>query len=607
LRAEAGRGTAAPPGASAEIRQLPESVAARIAAGEVVERPASIVKELVENALDAGATRVDVAVSGGGLELTRVADDGCGVDPEQLELAFSRHATSKLSSDQDLFAVASLGFRGEALPSIAAVAEVELVSRTAGDESGAVVVYRYGDLVRKSARASPLGTTVTVKRLFARQPARLKFLRSRSAEYQQIGLVVDHYALARADVAFSLAIDGRASLASSGSGDSRQALAAVYGADVARRLIEVAPTGDERIAVRGWIAPPDLNRATRQDLSLFVNGRWVQNRRLLFALDDAFQGLLPRGRHPIAAVMVTLPLSEVDVNAHPTKAEVRFRDEGAVFAAIQRALRETLSEFAPPATMGIGGDQGWPAIESVAAGLNPAVTAADNQFLTGLNFSPGSTWNAVPTQKETVTAKPGDSLSSPARSRLPLLRILGQMGSTYIVCEGPDGMYMLDQHAAHERVLFDVLSARNGQAPDAQALLVAEAVEVGPAQAAALHEFSAELEAGGWQLGELDGGNCLLRAVPAGLGGRQPAAALLEFLDALISETSGPDRTWRVQATLACHAAVRAGTTMSPEEMRALVEQLEESAEPLACPHGRPTLVHLPVETLDRQFGRTWR
>ncbi|MEX2238319.1 MAG: DNA mismatch repair endonuclease MutL [Dehalococcoidia bacterium] len=574
------------------IRQLPDALASRIAAGEVVERPAAVVKELVENALDAGARRVEIEVAGGGLELICVSDDGRGIDPEQLELAFARHATSKLAEGDSLFAIGSLGFRGEALPSIAAVAEVELVSRLHGEDAGAAVLYRFGEMVRKTAKGAAAGTSVRVRRLFAQQPARLKFLRSRASEYQQIAAVAEHYALARTDIAFRLVIDGRQALLTAGDGDGRRALAAVYGHELARQMLPAGPYSDRGVAIEGWIAPPHLTRSTRQDLSLFVNGRWVLNRRLLFALDDAFQGLMPRGRHPIAVIFVDLPLDEVDVNAHPTKAEVRFRDEGAIFGVLQKALRQALSSFAPAPTM----TGGWPVSEEAAYAVPSGAPGNGHLF------------DGPPVQFGAPAFEEGATQERPTvRSRLPLLRVLGQMGTTYVVAEGPDGMYLIDQHTAHERVLFDQIAARGESPGDVQALLVPVPVELSPAQVSALKDFSAELALSGFQLDEIDGGAYMLRCVPGPLAGKDPAAGLSELLSSLIDDAGAPDRRWKVRATLACHAAVRAGMTLTQEEMRELISQLEACEEPLACPHGRPALVHLPVEALDRQFGRNWR
>ena len=329
------------------IRVLTPETAAKIAAGEVVERPSSVVKELVENALDAGATAIAVEVSGGGQELIRVTDDGCGLASEELELAFARHATSKLIGD-DLLSITTLGFRGEALPAIAAVAEVEIVSRPPDAQAAAYVRLDGGAVVERGERGAPAGTSVSVSRLFARQPARRKFLRSPSTEANHIASVVSHYALAYPTVRVALTLDGRQALLTDGNGELRDAIAAVYGADVAAAMLLVRP-GDGLVAVDGLAAAPQVSRAGRGYVSLFVNGRWIQSRRLAYAVEEAYRGLLMVGRYPIAVLHLRLPLEEVDVNVHPTKAEVRFRDESAVFGAVQRAVRAALLETAPVA------------------------------------------------------------------------------------------------------------------------------------------------------------------------------------------------------------------------------------------------------------------
>ncbi|HEU4758862.1 MAG TPA: DNA mismatch repair endonuclease MutL, partial [Dehalococcoidia bacterium] len=341
------------------IRVLPPEVAARIAAGEVVERPASAVKELVENALDAGASRISVEIGGGGIDSIRVSDDGCGIASEELALAFERHATSKLDDGHDLCHILTLGFRGEALPSIAAVAQVELVSRPPGAEAAAYLQLAPESPPRSGARGSPAGTSVTVRRLFGQQPARRKFLRSPASEANAVTAVVSHYALAYPEVRFSLALDGRQALLTPGSGDRRDAVAAVYGPELAAEMIAVrSREGDGRetaapaeaggsISVEGLAAPPHVSRSSRSYVSLFVNRRWVQSRRLVFAVEEAYQGLLMVGRHPVAVLDLRLPYEEVDVNVHPAKAEVRFRDESAVFGAVQRAVRRALLDAAP--------------------------------------------------------------------------------------------------------------------------------------------------------------------------------------------------------------------------------------------------------------------
>ncbi len=335
------------------IRILAPHEAAKIAAGEVIERPASVIKELIENALDAGATQVAVEVREGGLALIRVADDGCGIEPGELRIAFERHATSKVAAEDDLWRIATLGFRGEALPSIAAAGEVELLTRVAGNDVGARLRLRDGQIVDEGSGAASPGTVFTVRRLFSSQPARLKFLRSPGSETTHAAAVVTHYAMAYPEVRFQLVADGRTMLQTTGGGSLTDALAAVYGAEVAAAAIEIdAPAAREgETGVRGAVVEPRLHRSSRNYIGLYVNRRWVKNRALTFAVEEAYQGLLPAGRRPIAVVDIQVPADEVDVNVHPTKAEVRLRREREVFGALQRAVRRALSSHSTiPAT-----------------------------------------------------------------------------------------------------------------------------------------------------------------------------------------------------------------------------------------------------------------
>ena len=571
------------------IRVLTPETAAKIAAGEVVERPSSVVKELVENALDAGASAIAVEVSGGGQELIRVTDDGCGLASEELELAFARHATSKLIGD-DLLSITTLGFRGEALPAIAAVAEVEIVSRPPGTESAAYVRLDGGAVVERGERGAPAGTSVSVSRLFARQPARRKFLRSPSTEANHIASVVSHYALAYPTVRVALTLDGRQALLTDGNGELRDAIAAVYGADVAAAMLLVRP-GDGLVAVDGLAAAPQVSRAGRGYVSLFVNGRWIQSRRLAYAVEEAYRGLLMVGRYPIAVLHLRLPLEEVDVNVHPTKAEVRFRDESAVFGAVQRAVRAALLETAPVA---------------VATAAPTAPTAPFD-----LSPQPSSTplWeHARALERRHVEAGPAEPLaatgvSTPAET-LPALRVIGQFGSTYVIAEGPDGMYLIDQHAAHERVLYErFCRQRLERAPEVQALLEPLALELSPPRRALLAEQEELLREHGFAVEPFGEEAYLLRALPASLAGSDPRQAVGSFLDLMLEEGEG-DRRDRVAMSLACHGAIRAGKTLSQEEMRELVVQLEGSEAPNSCPHGRPTMIHMSAELLARQFGR---
>lgn len=579
------------------IRVLAPEVAARIAAGEVVERPASVVKELVENALDAGASRVSVEIAAGGLESVRVTDDGCGIEPAELLTAFERHATSKLADDADLARVLTLGFRGEALPSIAAVAEVEVVSRPPGAESGAFARLVPEAPAEIGSRGAPVGTQISVGHLFGRVPARRKFLRTPSAESNAIASVVTHYALAYPEVRFSLTLDGRQSFATPGSGDLRDAAAAVYGLATAAEMLAVE--GEGPLAVSGLAGAPSLSRASRAYVSLFVNRRWIQNRRLAYAVQEAYQGLLMTGRHPIAVLNIACPYEDVDVNVHPTKSEVRFRDESAVFGAVQRAVRSALVARSPvPA--GVTAEAGlvlspqpwtpplWErGFRREASPPHPAV---------GLKAAP---------QTENGAAGPQTSVGvTTAAAALPVLRVIGQFGSVYVIAEGPDGMYMIDQHAAHERVLYEQFClARAARRPDVQGLLEPVSLDLSPRLRTLVAEEGEALSGHGFGIEPFGEGSLILRSLPAPLGRGDVREAVESFLESLLSEEEG-DRRDRVAMSLACHGAIRAGKTLTLDEMRELMRQLEASESPHTCPHGRPTMVHMSAEALARGFGR---
>ncbi|RLT36588.1 MAG: DNA mismatch repair endonuclease MutL [Chloroflexi bacterium] len=599
------------------IRVLPPEVAARIAAGEVIERPASVVKELVENALDAGATRIEVEIEGGGADRIRVSDDGHGIPPEQVADAFERHATSKLRSEHDLYAVRTLGFRGEALAAIAAAADVDLVSRPAAQTAGATLRLRNGKTERQGSAAAAPGTSIEVRDLFASLPARRRFLRATRSETQAVARVVTDYALAYPEVAFRLTADGRNALAAPGSGDPRDAVAAVHGADVAALLL---PAHAERAAaiegeaeparceVVGLVGPPSLHRASRAAIHVVANGRAVVARALLPGVELGYEGLLPGGRHPVALIRITVPPDQVDVNVHPQKAEVRFRHERLVFATVQAAVRAALagtSHLAPDspdlASMpGIAATPGtleteprsWPGFDF---GTPAGPASADVEGLTGRDVIAGA---RIAPMVERDTAAPR------ADAGVPLLRPLGQVESTYIVAESSDGMVLVDQHAAHERVLYEQVRARlaAGERPS-QPLLQSVLATLSAPQAALLAGGASDLEAIGWEVEAADGAAVIVRAVPAALAGRDVARALTDYLDRLDAEErlSGPDRA---AATLACRAAVMAGDRLDATQQRALLDALARCDTPHTCPHGRPTMLHLSRASLERSFGR---
>ena len=570
------------------IRVLAPEVAARIAAGEVVERPVSVVRELLDNAIDAGATRISLEIQDGGLTLIKVSDDGRGIEPEELELAFERHATSKIAALDDLGHVHTLGFRGEALPSIAAAADLEVVSRVESEPVGVLAVLVEGKVVRRQAKPSPRGTTIAVRELFARVPARRKFLGSAGAEARQVVTLASHYALAYPGIAFHVVSGGRRALVTSGDGDMRHAFAAIYGAEMGAAMLDV-DFEDEAAGVRGLCGPSSVHRGNRAAISFFVNGRWVQSRPLTFALIDAYQSQLPIGRHPVAALHIALPDEAVDVNVHPAKAEVRFRDERAVGRAVRRAVSAALE-----ASRVVAWEQPRPAAAVLTRPLHEPVPEAlrgPEPVQAAMNLT------RAPVEQPTGTMK--------QRAVLPMLRVVGQLNATYVICEGPDGMYLLDQHAAHERVVYDrLVSAPVSGERSTQPLLEPLVLELEPAAAATLEEHRESLARLGLETEPFGDNAALIRSAPAGLGARDLAAEVRALLQKLESEQRVDDPFGKAAATVACHASVRAGMLLSMEEMRRLVEDLERTASPRTCPHGRPTLVHLGTDAIERQFGR---
>ena len=577
------------------IRVLSPQMAARIAAGEVVERPASVVKELVDNGLDAGATAISVEIRGGGLELIRVVDNGSGIPTEEAELAFHRFATSKLPPEGSLDSITTLGFRGEALPSIAAVSTVSLITRTADQPAGTIVEVAGGDIIRAAPQGSPPGTSIAVRDLFQNVPARLKFLKSPSAEASRVQTVLHQFALAFPEVRFHLDVDGRASFTSPGGGELRDACSAVFGTKTARALLEVTSldaldAGADSLGVRGLVSPPDVSRSSRSYINLMVNRRWIQSRALTYALEEAYQGFLMERRHPLAVIHLTVPPQDVDVNVHPAKLEVRFHQERDVFSTLQRAVRSALVALAPV-----------PTVHSSIASSRLSATAPARPTTT-------STSGPLQSQQALSLFAPiegGDNASTP-RDVVPSLRVLGQMQSLYIVAEGPEGMYLVDQHAAHERVLYEkVKDEMSNRDPQVQGLLESVVVEVPAALEGALEAHRDEWAKYGFDLEAFGPHSYLLRALPASLKDADPEQAFLAILEEVgQGGESALDWEEKMVCSIACHSAVRAGKTLTQEEMQNLLAQLEASNQPNTCPHGRPTMVHLSAADLQREFGR---
>jgi DNA mismatch repair protein MutL len=610
------------------IKVLDPQVAAKIAAGEVVERPASVVKELLDNAVDAGATQIKVEVRGGGVELMRVVDNGGGIPAAELPLAFARHATSKIVSVDDLLAVRTLGFRGEALASIAAVAQVILVSHPANQPAGAFVRLEESKVVQQGGRGAPPGTTVTVEHLFSTVPARRKFLKSPATETTHITNLVCQYALAYPALRFTLVNDGRLVFQSTGSGHLLDALIAVYGLETARGMIEVKAQGTEERGepslplppqVSGYISQPALTRASRAYLSFFVNHRWVQSRVLSYAVEEAYHTLLQTGRHPIALLNIELPPEQLDVNVHPAKTEVRFLHEREVFAAVQRAVRSALAKQAGiplvshPIASGETGEQRpgrWAPVPPAEQGTLQERQAALRLFGGVAAVPPGRSEAREAEDEGRKTKDEGlrtedQGLRTEDRGLLPL-RLLGQLAQTYIIAEAPEGLYLIDQHAAHERIIYERLMAeRQRLAVSAQMLLEPLTVELTPRQQAAAQSRLPLLTDWGFSLEPFGERTYLVRSVPAVLRRANLTEVLIEILDQLADDSTTPDQ-WQEQLliTITCHSAVRAGQTLTVEEMRELLEQLEKTTLPRTCPHGRPTMILLSQAQLEREFGR---
>jgi DNA mismatch repair protein MutL len=553
---------------SRSILLLASEVADAIAAGEVIERPASVVKELVENALDAGARRVNIDVRGAGRTSIRISDDGVGIAADELAMAFVRHATSKLAKLSDLNAIVSFGFRGEALASIAAVADVECSS------GGATIRVHAGQLVEQASGPLLPGVTLEVRDLFANVPARLKFLKSDATEVAAMKDVVSAFAVLHPHVRFHLTIDARVAVSTPGDGDRRRAIAAVFGAPVAAEVLEMAGMP----LAAGMVSQPRLSRGSRDGIVLAVNGRPISSRALVYALEECYQGRLERGRHPVAVIDIGIDPELVDVNVHPAKKEVRFRDEGTVFAALQRAVRSALDgsepfRYRPVESM----------LDRSEARVYPQMSIHEAA-------------SALATAEPAV-ARGGESA---------VLRAIGQVGPGYLVAEGPHGLVLIDQHAAHERVLYNRLleRLRSGRGMS-QALLIPQAVDVEPALVAAAADHRADLANLGLEYEEFGPRSLRITAVPVEMPSGRATAAVQETLAAL-AENRGDGALELAAAALACHSAVRFGDVLDMAEQRRLVADLESTEESVTCPHGRPTRLLVEWQELTRHFRRNY-
>jgi DNA mismatch repair protein MutL len=664
-----------------KIRVLPDHISNLIAAGEVVERPASVAKELVENAIDAGATRIVIDVEAGGRRLLKITDDGEGMTRDDAVLAFERHATSKISKAEDLNAIGTLGFRGEALASIASVARVELVSRTEEASAGTRVLIEGGRMRDVKDAAHPRGTTISVRDLFFNTPARRKFLRSEATESYHLTNLVTHYGLAHPEIAFTLTNNGRETLRVAPAHDLRERAYQVFGAQFLDSLLEVnnqpdSPSQFGQIAcVQGFVSAPRERRTSRDAQFLFVNGRFVRDRLIGRALSEGYRSILPHGVYPAALLFIEVPLEEVDVNVHPAKTEVRFRRAAAVADSVREAVRNGLASagYAPTAdirdssssaTADVGADASESADASTGDAPNVQSEASSREAFVlsprpqqeriGFAFAAAPQRESFPDEAAQMPAmsSPEDvaGLATTAGLRVeaedfgvaepkqpgsdarafpdlpPLdsaykfvrevavesvssnIRPLGQLDESFIIATDDEGLLLIDQHVAHERVLFDKYRALEAsRRAESQQMLIPETFDLTPAQAAAFDVAAEELEAYGFELMRLSGRTVAIKSTPADLPASEARNVLAEVLDTVDAEKRGAARATlrdEIAASLACHAAIKVNMPLAPEKMRWLIDRLLITSSPTTCPHGRPVILRLAMQDILKGFHR---
>lgn len=583
------------------IQLLTDETIGKIAAGEVVERPVSVVKELIENAVDAGATRIDVDIEEGGNKLIRVTDNGKGMNRDELPLAIARHATSKLTSFDDLEKLHTLGFRGEALPSIGSVSGLSIRSGSA--DGGGTIDIDFGNVDAARVEAAPRGTTVTVRDLFGNVPARRKFLRKPGTEATYINRLIAAYATHRSDIQWTLTSEGRRAIKTDGRGDDESAAIGVFGPELAGNVLVLGDVSEDMrvpgVEVTGWISSPNVHRSHRQNLHFFVNGRLIQHRALIYALMDAYHSLLMVGRHPIGMVRINVDPAAVDVNVHPTKAEVKFADERAVARAVQRAAHAALMQqrndvlpevsFEPVPRAKLEPHQ-----ITFSSGADPIPLEDDQRLDSREQHAQHSAEEAVPAQD-----------SAPNPSGIPVLRVLGQVGATYIIAEGPEGMFMIDQHAAHERIMYEkILAQMQANAVDQQPMLDPLVIELPPDELAIFEKSVDEMNQIGFDVERFGESSIIVRAIPALIKGVDISKRMHDILRELVDGGVGDSWMDSVAISASCHTSIRAGQALSLPEMRELVAQLERCNHPRACGHGRPTMLHMSQNELERQFNR---
>lgn len=597
------------------ITVLDPATAGKIAAGEVVERPSSVIKELLENSIDAGSRRIGVEIEDGGLSLIRVTDDGAGVSESEAELAFQRHATSKITAVDDLSSLTTLGFRGEALPSIAAVSRLEMKTRTTGSLAGTVVCLDGGRLLSRGEAGCPIGTSITVRDLFFNTPARREFLKSPTTEAAYVSDLVTRLALAYPEISFRLLNGGQLVFHSPGSDRQIDVVNAVYGKEIARRMLPVEYRA-ENITITGFVSPPAVNRANRSAFSLFVNRRYVQSKTGSNAVLEAYRTLLPIHRFPIVILNIALPPDSVDVNIHPAKTEVRFHAAAGVFTHLLAAVRSALS-----------GASLIPSVSQLIRKSNsPSLHQTDFREYNRNFAGRGTVGSFPPPDAETEAAEEEAIISgtkaevwleskavyssSPdqcAQSRFPELTVIGQAHNTYIMAQSEDGIFLIDQHAAQERINYEKLMRKNSSPAVSQSLLVPVLLELTLQEKAILREYLPVFEQLGFGLEPFGGNSYLLRSLPVIFTPNQGEGIIQSVLaDLLLHDRIPRANEFRAETLIqaACKAAVKANERLTKGEAESLLQQLAASDNPYTCPHGRPTVLSFTLAELEKQFKR---
>ena len=575
------------------IRVLPDEVAMKIAAGEVVERPMSVVKELIENSIDAGATEIKIRIEQGGRRLIEVTDNGHGIPSKELSLAIARHATSKIQLAEDLFHIHSLGFRGEALSSIAAVSRFSLQSRVEEESEGNEIIVVGGKLGVQKAIGVPIGSSVRVEDLFFNTPARLKFIKQELTEKRRIIALIQRYAFAYANIRFQLMIDKRIVIQTSGDKDYRQILLTMYTLEEVRQMLEV-DFKDEEYLIKGFTSPVGLSRSNRKEITFFINGRWVSDSSLAAALIQAYHTFLMVGRFPLTILLIEMPPEDVDVNVHPAKAEIRLKNPGFVFSLVQRALRRSLLASSPtPMNL----PKIWPGDDEEKSQIDFAwVMSSDTQF-DNSEIQP-QIKNANNNQWKTKSVNFSD--------HIPLLRLVGQIGAAYLVAEGPDGLYLIDQHAAHERVLFERFTKLKLEERPRQQLLVPLSILLPSLTFQIIIPQVELLNSMGFEIEEFGENTIRVKSIPALFSNMDPLSLINACIENIEEDENplGNEQEKKIIARICKRSAIKSGRILSHEEQLQLLADLERCETPRSCPHGRPTMIHLSIDLLERQFGR---